>query len=177
LENENQGMETMQPKTIEREAFSVVGIRRTTPNAGGTWGVVKSDAELSKQIVDVSGRFFDLGLCFGFKDGGANDYMCAVEWTGDTPEGFDRWDYPAMTWLKFDAVGKISDGPLFKVWQHINGTYLPQNGHKKVNATIEKYLEWDEANGRCNVEIWIPVALNPPANEFPRAAPAGGNQE
>jgi len=152
-------METIQPKTIEREAFSVVGIRRTTPNAGGTWGVVKSDAEISKQIVDVSGRFFNLGLCFGFKENGANDYMCAVEWTGDTPEGFDRWDYPAMAWLVFDAVGKISDGPLFKVWQHINGEHLPQNKLEKMNATIEKYVEWDEANDHCNVEIWIPIAV------------------
>ena len=149
----------MGPKTIERGAFSVIGIRRTTPHGGGTWGVVKNDAHISKQIVDVSGQFFDLGLCFGFKEDGANDYMCAVEWTGDTPEGFDRWDYPAITWLVFEAAGKISDGPLFKVWQDINGNYLPQHKLEKANATIEKYLKWDEANNDCHVEIWIPIAV------------------
>ena len=28
---------------IEKEAFDVIGIRKTTPYGGGTWAIVKSD--------------------------------------------------------------------------------------------------------------------------------------
>ena len=59
------GVEKMEYTIMEREAFKVLGIRRITPYGGGTWAVVKGDGS-NDRIQELSGRFFDLGLCFGF---------------------------------------------------------------------------------------------------------------
>jgi len=119
---------------------------------------VKSDGT-GEKMRELSGRFFDLGLCFGFGDDGSDDYMCAVEWDGEVPAGWDSFEYPTATWLKFDAKGPITAGTLGNVWQRINNEFLPQSKYKIQAATIEKYVLWDEAADISDVEIWIPVAL------------------
>ncbi len=144
---------------IEREPFTVVGIRRTTPYGGGTWAIVKSDGN-NVTAEKTFGKFYDLGLCFGFGHDGSNDYMCAVEYEGAVPEGFDSFTYPAAKWIKFEAKGSLKENVLGSVWQRINNEFLPQSQYKKSELpTIEKYVIWDEAADICNVEIWIPAIL------------------
>ena len=75
------GVEQMEYTLEHRGPFKVAGIRRTTPYGGGTWAVVKADGS-NERMRALSGRFFDLGLCFGFGADGSNDYMCALEWEG-----------------------------------------------------------------------------------------------
>jgi len=144
---------------IERESFQVVGIRRTTPYGGGTWGIVKGDGS-NDRAKELFGRFYDLGLCFGFGDDGSNDYMCAVEYDGALPDELERYTYPTVTWLKFEANGNITDNTLGNVWQRIHEEFLPQSKFKQTELpTIEKYVSWDDAANKCNVEIWISVVL------------------
>ena len=153
------GVNKMEYTIMERAPFKVMGIRRTTPYGGGTWAIVKSDGS-NESIKDLSGRFYDLGLCFGFDEDGNNDYMCAIEWDAETVPNLDFFEYPKTTWLKFEAKGNISDQILGSVWQKINNEFLPQSKYKKSGLpTIEKYVFWDEATDKCNVEIWIPVAI------------------
>lgn len=152
------GVQKMNYTIIERKPFKVIGIRRTTPYGAGTWAVVKSDGS-NEKIRDLSGHFYDLGLCFGFSADGSNDYMCAVEWNKETPETLDSFEYPSATWLKFEAVGTVTGQTLTNVWHRINNEFLTQSKYKKSGLpTIEKYVVWDEASDICNVEIWIPVA-------------------
>jgi len=153
------GVDKMDYTIIEREPFSVVGIRRTTPYGAGTWGVVKSEENHFEKTTELLGIFYDLGLCFGFGNDGSNDYMCAIEYDGETPGGFDRYSYPAATWLKFEASGSISGNTLGNLWQRINGEFLPQSKYKKANATIEKFVTWNEADDFCMMEVWLPVEL------------------
>ena len=87
------GVERMEYIIAEKDAFKVLGIRKITPYGGGTWAIVKSDGS-NDRIKKISGQFFDLGLCFGFGADGSDDYMCAVEWTGDEVEGFETFTYP-----------------------------------------------------------------------------------
>lgn len=144
---------------VEKEPFRVVGIRRTTPYGGGTWGIVKSDGS-SEKIYQCCGKYFDLGLCFGFGEDGSNDYMCAVEWDKGEIDGMDSYAYPAATWLKFEAQGPISKNTLGNLWQKINCEFLPQSEYSKAELpTIEKYVLWDDAADRCHMEVWIPVAI------------------
>ena len=137
----------------------VAGVRRTTPYGGGTWAVVTDDGS-NERVKALCGRFFDLGLCFGFGPDGSDDYMCAVESAEKLP-GFDTYCYPASLWLRFEARGRISEGVLTDVWRRINEEFFPQSRYVKCGyqrlPTIEKYVEWDEAADRCRVEIWIPV--------------------
>ena len=143
---------------VEKGPFQVVGIRKVTPWGGGTWGIVKSDGS-NERIREYCGKYFDLGLCFGFGADGSNDYMCAVEWDGQAP-GMDCFSYPPATWLKFETEGKISDNSLGKLWDYINNEFLPQGEYKKADIpTIEKYVLWDDEKDFCRMEVWIPVAI------------------
>ena len=152
------GVDRMDYTTIEREPFKVIGIRRTTPYGGGTWAIVKSDGS-NEMIKEISGHFYDLGLCFGFGEDGGNDYMCAVEWDKGDIDGLDSFVYPAATWLKFEAKGSVTGNALGSAWQRINNEFLPQSKFRKSELpTIEKYVIWDEKSDRCDVEIWIPVS-------------------
>ena len=142
---------------LERDSFKVIGIRRIAPYGGGTWAIVDSDPKLGEKIRAYSGKYFDLGLCFGFREDGSNDYMCAVEWNGSDMDGFDSFTYTPATWYIFEAKGKVSDNVLIKTWEYINGTFLPENGFEKCAPTIEKYINWNMAEDLCHVEIHIPV--------------------
>ena len=153
------GVEKMDVLRVQKGPFSVMGVRRTTPYGGGTWAVVKSDGS-NNRINRLAGKFFDLGLCFGFHEDGSNDYMCAVDWDPDTPpaEGMEVYHYPAACWLRFTADGTITGGTLGAVWSQINGEFLPSSPYRKLGLpTIEKYILWNEAEDRCLVEIWIPI--------------------
>lgn len=105
------GVNEMNYRVINKDAFDVLGIRRITPYGGGTWAIVKSDGSAQK-LQEISGHPCDLGLCFGFDDEGNDDYMCGIEYYGDDVTGFDRYQCPAAMWLEFTAEGNISGGVL-----------------------------------------------------------------
>ena len=136
----------------------MLGVRRTTPFGGGTWAVIGSDGS-NERIKALSGKFFDLGVCFGFEEDGSNDYMCGVEWEGEAADGFDMFTYPSATWLVFEAKGAISENVLGNVWHRINSEFLPGSKYRKCMATVERYLCWDVAEDICDVEVWIPVKI------------------
>ncbi|KOF57031.1 AraC family transcriptional regulator [Clostridium sp. DMHC 10] len=153
------GVDKMDYKIVNRAPFKVIGIRRTTPYGGGTWAIVKSDGS-AETMKELSGHICDLGLCFGFEEDGSNDYMCGIKWEKEDAPEFDKYIYPAATWLTFEASGKISEQVLNHVWQRINQEFLPQSKYRKSGLpTIEKYVLWDDAADICKVEIWIPVAI------------------
>lgn len=54
------GTEKMRYEVCELPAFSVLGIRRTTPWGGGTWGVIKQNGQIH-DIERVCGHACDLG--------------------------------------------------------------------------------------------------------------------
>ncbi len=149
------GVDKMNYTIMRREPFKVIGIRRTTPYGGGTWAIVKGGYD---KYSELCGRFFDLGLCFGFGKDGSNDYMCGLEWNQETVPGLDTYEYPEADWIKFEAKGALSDQVLAGVWHRINNEFLPQSKFIKSGLpTIEKYVAWDEALDICHVEIWVPV--------------------
>ena len=154
-----EGVDKMGYTTIERSSFKVIGTRRTTPYGGGTWAVVKSDGS-NEKIKEISGKFYDLGLCFGFGADGSNDYMCGIEWDKEDIASLDTYQYPSVTWLKFEVNGSIVGQTLSGVWKRIHEEFLPQSKYKLSGLpTIEKYVKWDTADDVCIVEIWLPVAL------------------
>ncbi len=151
------GVTEMNYRTVEREPFGVLGVRRTTPHGGGTWAVVKGDGWMER--LQAAGQHpFDLGMCFGFDAQGNNDYMCAIEYEGADVAGFDRYEYPKTTWLVFSAKGAISEGVLGQTWKRIYGEFLPQSQYRQLDLpTIEQYIAWDDGADACHVDIWIPV--------------------
>ena len=151
------GVDEMDYRVLDKKAFHVLGIRRTTPQGGGTWAIVKSDGS-AKKIYEICGHFYDLGLCFGFDKDGNNDYMCAIAYDGEGIEGYTMYRYPDITCLVFTAKGMISAGVLEQTWKRIYGEFMPQSEYRQLDLpTVEQYVEWDEAADRCHVDIFIPV--------------------
>lgn len=152
------GVNEMDYRVTEKDSFNVVGVRRTTPYAGGTWAIVKSDGSIGKMQEIAGEGSISLGLCFGFDDYGSNDYMCGFEYGGNEIPGFDKYTYPKSAWLVFKAKGAISEGVLGSTWNRIYGEFLPQSEYRQSDLpTIERYIEWDEKTDRCKVEIMIPI--------------------
>lgn len=147
----------MEYTIIERRPFKVIGVRRVAPYGGGTWDIVKNNG-INERMNELCGKYFDLGLCFGFDEDGHNDYMCGIEWDDYDFLEFDSFEYPAATWLRFIAKGTLSDNILGRTWREINEKFLPESKYKKADLpTIEKYLRWDEVMDQCEVEIWVPI--------------------
>lgn len=151
------GVDEMEYRVVDKEPFKVLGRRLSTPNAGGTWGAVKSDGSIEGiQGINPSGTL--LGLCFGFDGEGNNDYMVGVESENRNAPGFDEFIYPQTKWLIFEASGAISANALRETWKRIYGEFLPQSEFSQSSLpTIEAYHQWDLGTDTCKVEIWIPV--------------------
>lgn len=151
------GVSEMDYRLMEKEAFKVIGRRRTTPRGGGTWEIVKSDGS-AEAMKKLSGHMCDLGLCFGFDEEGNNDYMCGIEYDKEELPEFESYTFPNSTWLVFEASGSISEGVLGDTWKRIYNEFLPQSEYKQIDLpTVEKYIQWDNDTDVCKVEIWIPV--------------------
>jgi AraC family transcriptional regulator len=152
------GVHEMDYRMIEKDSFSVIGVRRTTPQGGGTWAIVKTDGSLERMRQMAGEGFISLGLCFGFDNDGNNDYMCGFECSETEIQGFEKYTYPKSNWLIFEAKGAISEGVLGNTWVRIYGEFLPQNEYQQTDfPTIEKYIEWDDKADKCTVEIMIPI--------------------
>ncbi len=84
--------------------------------------------------------------------------MCGIEYQGEPIEGFDLYQYPASTWIVFTAKGSISEGVLGQTWKRIYGEFMPCSEYRQVDLpTIEQYIDWNEAENHCHVDIFIPV--------------------
>jgi AraC family transcriptional regulator len=153
-----QGIQEMEFRNIEKDAFNVAGIRRTTTQGGGTWAIVKADGSLKKMEQAAGKEFVSLGLCFGFDDEGNNDYMCGYQCRGEIPPEFENYACPKSHWLVFEARGTISANVLGNTWKRIYSEFLPHSQYQQIDLpTIERYLEWDINTDNCRVEIMIPV--------------------
>ncbi len=143
---------------IQKDSFHVFGIRRRTPDAGGTWRTVKTDGSMEQMQAIAGYDAVSLGLCFGFDDEGNNDYLCGFEYPAHEIPGFDHYTCPKSAWLVFDVGGSIADGLLSRSWKQIYDVMLPQSGYRQRDLpTVEKYLEWNEKADRCHVQIMIPI--------------------
>ena len=152
------GVSEMNYHVVERDPFTVIGRRRTTPDGGGTWGVAREDGSIGQMMKLETGNPF-LGLCFGFGEDGSNDYMVGVEYAGDAVEGLESYTYPWSRWLVFADEGGLDENVLGRTWDRIYGEFLPQSEYKQADLpTVESYLVWDDEKKFCKIEVRIPVA-------------------
>ncbi len=56
--------------------------------------------------------------------------MYGIEWDKEDIEGLDTYQYPSVTWLKFEANGSITGQTLGGVWKRIHEEFLPQSKYK-----------------------------------------------
>lgn len=139
----------------EKEGFKVVGRRRIAPYGGGTWDIARKDGSIAQMEALGTGKPF-LGLCFGFGEDGSNDYMVGLAYETDL-EGLESFTYPKASWVVYNLSGKISDDVLGNAWWYVKNQLLPELNYEIAPLpTIESYIEWDNENNQCKVEIQIP---------------------
>lgn len=159
------GDKEMNYRIIEKEAFSVIGVKkRFTTDQGENFKMIPRFWDESME----NGKFEQLcGLCkdkmgvMGICDvmeGDNFDYYIAVTKTGDQiPEGMNELKIPASTWAVFECVGPIPQA-MQQVWKDIFSEWFPSNDYEHADAPeLEVYDQGDSQKADYKSYIWIPV--------------------
>ncbi|WP_342558806.1 AraC family transcriptional regulator [Metasolibacillus sp. FSL K6-0083] len=161
------GAEPMKYKIIEKEAFQVVGIKRTYNCSNGEnlqgipvfWNEVNengTDTELFRlNNGEIKGV---LGVCLPQKDAGNMiDYWIATAANGKTPKHLATLEIPAAKWVVFEVVGPMPEA-MQNAWKKIYSEWFPSNPYEPAGtAELEVYSDEDPFKEDLVSEIWIPV--------------------
>ena len=149
----------MEPKIVNREAFTVVGIKYRGTNEQNeipqVWQALMPRVPEIKNITkpDVAyGISGNLDQASGEFDYVAGYEVSAVE---DIPEGMVRWEIPAGAYAVFSttlpAIGET--------FTHAYKTWLPQSGHQATGGPdFELYdRHFDPQNPNSTFDLYIPL--------------------
>ncbi len=163
------GAVPMNYKIIEKDAFQVVGVKRTyncqigenTLGIPQFWKDVHVDGTNDRlfQLNDgeVEGA---LGVCIIGEDQkgtGLMDYWIAVAHKGNTPDGFLSYEIPASKWVVFEVHGAMPHA-MQDTWKKIYSEWFPSNPYQPTGGPeLEVYTNDDPSNPNYYSEIWIPI--------------------
>ncbi|MEL3962739.1 AraC family transcriptional regulator [Lysinibacillus endophyticus] len=163
------GAEPMQYKIVEKDAFQVVGVKRTYNCKTGEntfgipqfWDDVHKDGTNDLLIKLGNGQIPDiLGVCTveeHQKDEGLMDYWIAVTYNGEVPDGLLSYTVPASKWVIFEVHGPMPHA-MQDAWKKIYSEWFPSNTYRPTGtAELEVYTDDDPTAPDCYSEIWIPI--------------------
>lgn len=163
------GVEPMKYSIIEKEAFQIVGIKRSYSFANGEnqigipklWNEVNADgtcdsiAQLNNGPVNGV-----LGVCVvdeTSKQTQQMDYWIATAYEGDKREDLLQREIPASKWAVFEVHGPMPEA-MHRVWKQIFSEWFPSSGYEHAGTPeLEVYPMEDASNSDYYSEIWIPV--------------------
>jgi AraC family transcriptional regulator len=154
----------MKYKTINLDAFSVVGVKEFTSVENGVnfinipqmWARLPVETLAAMQGLSDLEPSGVLGLCANVHDGGF-DYWIAAATTGECPAGLEKLDIPAAQWAVFEITGTMPEA-LQDGFKHIFNEWLPSSGYRHAGAPeIEWYSDGDMSSPEYRSEIWVPV--------------------
>jgi AraC family transcriptional regulator len=149
----------MEPKIINRPAFTVVGAKYHGKNENDEipqmWGEFGPRMGEIKHVVDPHVAY---GVMDNYdEESGTFDYLAGleVESAVDLPEGMVGWEVPEQTYAVFTSTLPT----LHETFQHIYETWLPQSGHQRAGGPeFELYDEnFDPQDESSEMYIYIPV--------------------
>ncbi|MDR1200405.1 MAG: GyrI-like domain-containing protein [Tannerellaceae bacterium] len=154
----------MKYKTINLDAFSVVGVKKFTSMENGgnvitipqMWASLPGETLATLQELSNLEPSGVLGLCANMHDDGF-DYWIAAATTKECPTGFVKLDIPAAQWAVFEITGAMPKA-LQDGFKQIVNEWLPSSGYQHADAPeIEWYSVGDMSSPDYKSEIWIPV--------------------
>ncbi|PYZ97686.1 AraC family transcriptional regulator [Alteribacter lacisalsi] len=159
------GEEMMKYSIVEREGFSVTGIKRKFSIENNAqqaeipklWGEVNSNGT-SEKLFDLNNGQINgiLGVCEDREDQSI-DYWVATEYEGAVPDGFEKLVIPASTWAVFEVHGPMPDA-MQQAWERIISEWLPSSRYELTGtSSFEMYTNDDPDSPDLYSEIWIPV--------------------
>ncbi|MFF2448257.1 effector binding domain-containing protein [Neobacillus sp. NPDC058068] len=163
------GADPMNYKIIERDSFQVVGVKREFSCVNGEnligipkmWDDVHADGTNDRLVKLNKGEINGIvGVCVdksSYQSEPLIDYWIAVEYNGETPDGFMQLEIPASKWVVFEVHGAMPDA-IQKVWKQISSEWFPSNQYTPAGTPeLEVYFDGDPWSPDYYSEIWIPL--------------------
>ncbi len=164
-----EGAIPMNYKIIEKEAFQVVGVKRSYCYKNGEnlrgipqfWNDVHADGT-NDRLFDLNNGDLKgvLGVCVVEEkqnDKGIMDYWIAAASNGNVPSGMQSYEVPASKWVIFEVHGPMPDA-MQDTWKKIYSEWFPSNPYKPAGtAELEVYSNGNASNPDYYSEIWIPI--------------------
>lgn len=162
------GEDPMNYKIIEKESFSLVGVKRVFNCENG-----ENQREIPKMWEDVQADGTN-DLLFSLNNGGIKgilgvcvtkrnshsqlmDYWIATEHAGPTPEGLLTLELPAAKWGVFEVHGPMPEA-IQKAWKQIYSEWFPSSHYEPAGfPEIEVYSAGEPWKPDYYSEIWIPL--------------------
>ena len=165
-----EGVQGMNWRLEQREAFEVVGIGRRFKNdesdkVPGFWDEKQKDKSLEKLIKQV-GRSDLIGVC-GHIDEEKNDFLYMIGLFSDEKtdvEGFAVVKAPAATWAVFRSE-EFENNPygkeIPKLFQSAYKEWLPSSSYEKAEGLDSEIYDMEiygvADSGRFFEEVWLSV--------------------
>lgn len=160
------GAAEMNYKIVEKDAFSVIGLKESYPNLEegqrkipDFWSRFNGsgDDENLERCMSTHHEAGYLGLCVP-KEGMAYDYMIGVITDEQKdPDSFERIHVPASKWLVFEAKGLLPQS-VQKTYKEIYESFIPSSQYKLASTPdFEFYPSGNVQSPDYITEIWIPV--------------------
>lgn len=164
-----EGALPMNYKIVEKQAFQVVGVKRSYGYKNGEnlrgipqfWNDVHADGT-NDRLFDLNNGDIQgvLGVCVveqSKKDEGLMDYWIAAAYNGNTPNGLESYEIPASKWVIFEVQGAMPHA-IQETWKKIYSEWFPSNPYKPAGtAELEVYTNGDSTKANYRSEIWIPI--------------------
>lgn len=164
------GGNEMNYRIEEKEAFSIVGIKKrvpiifngVNPEIAAMWQSL--NPEMIRELKELS-NVEPLGLLsasVNFSEGrmeekGELDHYIGVATMRECPDNFSKLEVSALTWAVFEAVGPFPN-TLQDVWGRIYSEWFPSSNYQIAEGPE---ILWNEnkdiTSPNFKSEIWIPV--------------------
>ncbi|KQL48537.1 AraC family transcriptional regulator [Brevibacillus choshinensis] len=165
-----QGGSEMNYRIVEKEAFTIVGIKKrvpiqfhgVNPEIAAMWASLTEEG--INQLKGLS-NVEPLGLLSAstnFSEGrmeekGEFDHYIGVATTADCPPHLTLYEVPAITWAVFESVGPFPE-TLQNIWGRIYSEWFPSSLYEIAQGPE---ILWNEHKDVTSLtfrsELWIPV--------------------
>ncbi|GFP76507.1 AraC family transcriptional regulator [Clostridium fungisolvens] len=164
------GGNEMNYRIVEKEAFSIVGIKKRVPIVfnGVNPGIAEMWKSLNEEMIHQLKELSNIdprgiiSASTNFSEGrmeerGELDHYIGVATTEECPVNLTKLDVAASTWAVFEAVGPFP-GTLQNVWGRIYSEWFPSSNYEQAEGPEILWNESkDVSSPNFKSEIWIPV--------------------
>jgi AraC family transcriptional regulator len=158
------GVEAMNWRIEEREAFEVFGVEKIfgndeTDKVPGFWSELHKNGEYERLYQAAGAKPSDNGMCCinavcGYSEPGENNFpymICALRKPDSNTDGFKIAQIPKTTWAVFRGETKNIGLAIPELFRRAYSEWLPSSGYDKaIGPDMEIYYKDFE-------EVWIPV--------------------
>lgn len=165
-----EGVEEMNYRIIEKEAFRIVGLKKrvpilfkgVNPEIDSMWKSL--DERTIRELKDLSNiepsGMISASTNFSeerMEESGELDHYIGTATTNECPDHLESLEVAASTWAIFEAVGPFPE-TLQNVWGRIYSEWFPSSTFEQTEGPE---ILWNEhkniASPNFRSEIWIPV--------------------